>query len=110
MKDIMKSHPILSSVILLNSEIAMLVGYIPMNNKILTMAALLAAALLAGIFSATTPMTVYAEDDYDDDHDDDDDDQQTGVHGCSSREHGCAAAAMAVLASTLRRLPQARGN
>ena len=68
----MKSHPILSSVILLNSEIAMLVGYIPMNNKILTMAALLAAALLAGIFSATTPMTVYAEDDYDDEEHDDD--------------------------------------
>jgi hypothetical protein len=72
MKDIMKSHPILSSLILLNSEIAMLVGYIPMNNKTLTTAALLAAALLAGIFSVTTPMTVYAEDDYDDEEHDDD--------------------------------------
>jgi hypothetical protein len=34
----------------------------------------------------------------DDDHDDDDDDQQTGVHGYSSREHGRASAAMAMLA------------
>jgi hypothetical protein len=43
-----------------------------MNNKILTIAALLAAALLAGIFSTTTPMAAYAEDDYEDeDHDDD---------------------------------------
>src|SRR5918995_522101 len=42
-----------------------------MNSKTLSIAAVLAAALLAGIFSATTPMAVYAEDDYDDDHDDD---------------------------------------
>jgi hypothetical protein len=41
-------------------------------NKTLAIAALLAAALLAGIFSATTPMTVYAEDDYDDEEHDDD--------------------------------------
>ena len=45
-----------------------------MNNKTLTIAALLAAALLAGIFSTTTPMAAYAEDDYDDDDHDDDDD------------------------------------
>ena len=43
-----------------------------MNNKTLTIAALLAAALLAGIFSATTPLAAYAEDDYDDDDHDDD--------------------------------------
>jgi hypothetical protein len=43
-----------------------------MNNKTLTIAALLAAALLAGIFSTTTPMAAYAEDDYDDDDHDDD--------------------------------------
>jgi hypothetical protein len=43
-----------------------------MNNKTLTIAAVLAAALLAGIFSATTPMAAYAEDDYDDDDHDDD--------------------------------------
>jgi hypothetical protein len=42
-----------------------------MNQKNIAIAAVLAAALLAGIFSATTPMAVYAEDDYDDDHDDD---------------------------------------
>jgi hypothetical protein len=72
MKDTATYHPIFSSVILLNSEITMLVGYIPMNNKTLTIAAILAAALLAGIFSATTPMTVYAEDDYDDEEHDDD--------------------------------------
>ena len=41
-------------------------------NKTLAIAALLAAALLAGIFSATTPMAVYAEDDYDDEEHDDD--------------------------------------
>ena len=42
-----------------------------MNQKNIAIAAILAAALLAGIFSTTTPMAVYAEDDYDDDHDDD---------------------------------------
>jgi hypothetical protein len=42
-----------------------------MNQKSIAIAAILAAALLAGIFSTTTPMAVYAEDDYDDDHDDD---------------------------------------
>jgi hypothetical protein len=40
-----------------------------MNQKTIAIAAVLAAALLAGIFS-TTPMAVYAEDDYEDDHDD----------------------------------------
>jgi hypothetical protein len=43
-----------------------------MNQKNIAIAAVLAAALLAGIFSATTPMAVYAEDDYDDDNHDDD--------------------------------------
>jgi hypothetical protein len=43
-----------------------------MNQKNIAIAAVLAAALLAGIFSATTPMAVYAEDDYDDDEHDDD--------------------------------------
>jgi hypothetical protein len=43
----------------------------------------------------------------DDDQNDDDDDQQTGVHGCSSREHGCATAAMAMLA--LDRSPTTAG-
>jgi hypothetical protein len=42
-----------------------------MNQKNIAIAAILAAALLAGIFSATPPMAVYAEDDYDDEHDDD---------------------------------------
>ena len=48
-----------------------------MNTKMLTIAAILAAALLTGIFSAT-PLATYAEDDdhdeddYDKDHDDDD--------------------------------------
>lgn len=40
-----------------------------MNQKTIAIAAVLAAALLAGIFS-TTPLAVYAEDDYDDEHDD----------------------------------------
>ena len=53
-----------------------------MNNKSLAIAAVLAAALLAGIFSATTPMTVYAEDDYDDDdHDDDERDHDDDYSG-----------------------------
>jgi hypothetical protein len=43
-----------------------------MNQKNIAIAAVLAAALLAGIYSATTPMAVYAEDDYDDDEHDDD--------------------------------------
>ena len=42
-----------------------------MKTKMLTVAALLAATLLTGIFSAT-PMAAYADKDYDDeDHDDD---------------------------------------
>ena len=43
-----------------------------MNQKTIAIAALLAAALLTGIFS-TTPMAAYADGDYDDDdyHDDD---------------------------------------
>jgi hypothetical protein len=48
-----------------------------MNSKTLTIAAVLAAALLAGIFSATTPMAAYAVDDYDDeDHDDEERDNE----------------------------------
>jgi hypothetical protein len=43
-----------------------------MNQKNIAITAVLAAALLAGIFSATTPLAVYAEDDYDDDDHDDD--------------------------------------
>jgi hypothetical protein len=43
-----------------------------MNQKNIAIAAILAAALFAGIFSTTTPMAVYAEDDYDDDDHDDD--------------------------------------
>jgi hypothetical protein len=43
-----------------------------MNQKNIAIAAVLAAALLAGIFSTTTPMAAYAEDDYDDDEHEDD--------------------------------------
>ena len=35
-----------------------------MNNKMLTIGAVLAAALFAGVF-ATTPMAAYADEDYD---------------------------------------------
>ena len=70
-----------------------------MNNKTLTIAALLAAALLAGIIS-TTPMAAYAEDDYDDDdHDDDRGDssetnteqsiKQKNVGGVGSSQFNC---------------------
>jgi hypothetical protein len=45
-----------------------------MNQKSIAIAAVLAAALLAGIFS-TTPIAVYAEDDYDDDHHDEERDR-----------------------------------
>jgi hypothetical protein len=37
-----------------------------MNNKVLTIAAVLAATLVAGVF-ATTPMAAYADGDYDGD-------------------------------------------
>jgi hypothetical protein len=37
-----------------------------MNNKVLTVAAVLAATLVAGVF-ATTPMAAYADGDYDGD-------------------------------------------
>jgi hypothetical protein len=37
-----------------------------MNNRILTIAAVLAASLIAGVF-ATTPMATYADGDYDGD-------------------------------------------
>ena len=52
----------------LNSNIIWYFIVVHMNQKTIAIAAVLAAALLAGIFS-TTPMAVYAEDDYDDDHD-----------------------------------------
>jgi hypothetical protein len=53
-----------------------------MNQKNIAIAAVLAAALLAGIFSATTPMAIYAEDDYDDDeHDDDERDNNDDYSG-----------------------------
>ena len=48
-----------------------------MNQKTIAIAAVLAAALLTGIFS-TTPMAVYAEDDYDDDHDEEERDYDRG--------------------------------
>ena len=54
----------------LNSNIIWYFIVVHMNQKTIAIAAALAAALLAGIFS-TTPMAVYAEDDYDDDHDED---------------------------------------
>ena len=48
-----------------------------MNSKTFAIAAVLAAALLAGIFSATTPMAAYAVDDYDDEeHDDEERDNE----------------------------------
>ena len=52
----------------LNSNIIWYFIVVHMNQKTIAIAAVLAAALLTGIFS-TTPMAVYAEDDYDDDHD-----------------------------------------
>ena len=54
-----------------------------MNQKSIAIAAILAAALLAGIFSTTPPMAVYAYDDDDDDHDDDerDDDRDNDDNG-----------------------------
>jgi hypothetical protein len=52
----------------LNSNIIWYFIVVHMNQKTIAIAAVLAAALLTGIFSAT-PMAVYAEDDYDDDHD-----------------------------------------
>jgi hypothetical protein len=45
-----------------------------MNQKNIALAAIIAAALLTGIFSTTTPMAAYAEDDHDDDDHDDNDD------------------------------------
>jgi Ni/Co efflux regulator RcnB len=53
----------------LNSNIIWYFIRFHMNQKTIAIAAVLAAALLTGIFS-TTPMAVYAEDDYDNDHDD----------------------------------------
>jgi hypothetical protein len=58
-----------------------------MNQKNIAIAAVLAAALLAGIFSATTPMAVYAEDDYDDDNHDDDERDYDGDHDDNGRDH-----------------------
>jgi hypothetical protein len=60
-----------------------------MNSKTLAIAAVLAAALLAGIFS-TTPMAVYAYDDDDDDHDDDerDDDRDNDDNGRDNDDNG----------------------
>jgi hypothetical protein len=43
-----------------------LIGIRKMNNKVLTVAAVLAATLVAGVF-ATTPMAAYADGDYDGD-------------------------------------------
>jgi hypothetical protein len=58
-----------------------------MNQKNIAIAAVLAAALLAGIFSATTPMAVYAEDDYDDDNHDDDERDYDRDHDDNGRDH-----------------------
>jgi hypothetical protein len=57
----------------LNSNIIWYFIVVHMNQKTIAIAAVLAAALLAGIFS-TTPMAAYAEDDYDDDHDEEEKD------------------------------------
>jgi hypothetical protein len=52
-----------------------------MNQKTIAIAAVLAAALLTGIFS-TTPMAAYAGGDYDDDdHDDDGKDNDRNDNG-----------------------------
>ena len=52
-----------------------------MNQKTIAIAAVLAAALLTGIFS-TTPMAAYADEDYDDkDHDDDGKDNDRNDNG-----------------------------
>jgi hypothetical protein len=57
-----------------------------MNNKMLTIGAVLATALLAGVFS-TTPMAAYADEDYDDDHDDEERDyDKDGSNGGDSSE------------------------
>src|ERR671915_616579 len=52
-----------------------------MNTKMLTIAAVLVAALLAGIFSAT-PMAAYADKDYDDyNHDENEKDHDKDYNG-----------------------------
>jgi hypothetical protein len=64
-----------------------------MKTKMLTIAAILAAALLTGIFSAT-PLATYAEDDdhdeddYDKDHDDDNGDRDNGDRDNGDRDNG----------------------
>jgi hypothetical protein len=61
-----------------------------MTQKSIAIAAILAAALLAGIFSTTPPMAVYAYDDDDDDHDDDerDDDRDNDDNGRDNDDNG----------------------
>jgi hypothetical protein len=61
-----------------------------MNQKNIAIAAVLAAALLAGIFATTAPVAVYAEDDYDDDHDNDerDGDRYNDDNGRDNDDNG----------------------
>ena len=51
-----------------------------MNSKTLAITAVLAAALLTGIFSTST-MAVYAERDYEEDHDEDEHDDEERYDG-----------------------------
>jgi hypothetical protein len=61
MKDITIRHPILSSVILLNSDIITNENKSAMNTKFVIASVLMAAALTTGIFSTTTT-AVYADE------------------------------------------------
>jgi hypothetical protein len=56
-----------------------------MNQKTIAIAAVLAAALLTGIFS-TTPMAAYADGDYDDDDHHDDDGKDNGDYSGTMTE------------------------
>ena len=58
-----------------------------MYQKNIAIAAILAAALLAGIFSATTPMAAYAEDDYDDEEHDDEERDYDMDHDDNGRDY-----------------------
>jgi hypothetical protein len=57
-----------------------------MNQKTIAIAAVLTAALLAGIFS-TTPLAVYAEDDYDDEEHDDEERDDNRDHDDEERDY-----------------------
>jgi hypothetical protein len=57
-----------------------------MNQKTIAIAAVLAAAILAGIFS-TTPLAVYAEDDYDDEEHDDEERDDDRDHDDEERDY-----------------------